>query len=597
MFMASHSEATELSKRCSDDDTYSTIKSATEFDTLKLNNSANATIRKEEAQSNSNESRPDSKTIESTAAYYATLEPLLGSSIESSIKQASPAASFEDIPLGSAAQTASNQLDRPSEANLFESAGRNRLVHSSINHTTDRSSLDHSSLDRFSLVASIGSTASAVPFSDNSLQAQLAILKHKPKRQNSKQKPNDPLHINNLVQSGLNSVLLKNYAANNSCSSAYCNCEYRHGLAGDRLDDHPQFNRLNANSFELSDQCSSSLCNHGAHFEGAFESATDLCSSIDNLPVVVNKTDSPYDSELCKSLKGDLYDHNLNSFVYKKEFRNSSPCEANFSKINDPALSCKDCLFESENCLCNSLVSTLVTTQPSLNPGQVNSNLVGSTLVQPNPLSSANLVNRTKVNPRIARYLEPLLSEPNLKSKTNPHYLSSYSSENSRSSPSLPTQRPLKCGDCFDLFKFTNRTKLTNSLSDSLSNPKQSLTSSLLHHGSSSSLGNSSSSSVNLSFKNSSSGRYLASCLLATKLNLVLRLVRRLYFYLCFLLTLLLSLVPLRNGKDNQHKICEHRTKIMRLKERWVKVFHWTIGVFSLKGSNKLISFSLGSSF
>ena len=89
MFMASHSEATELSKRCSDDDTYSTIKSATEFDTLKLNNSANATIRKEEAQSNSNESRPDSKTIESTAAYYATLEPLLESSIESSIRSAS----------------------------------------------------------------------------------------------------------------------------------------------------------------------------------------------------------------------------------------------------------------------------------------------------------------------------------------------------------------------------------------------------------------------------------------------------------------------------------------------------------------------------
>lgn len=574
MFMANHSGSTETSKRCLND-TCSTIKSATEFDTFELNNSANASAQARseetaEARNNSNESRANFKTIKPTAVYCGTLD-------SSSIKQAaSSAASFEEIPLDlpldlpltldGAAPNESNQLDSNcrSEPNLIESAER-RLAHSSINHTSDRSSLDHSSLDHCSLVASIESAS----FPDNSLQQQFAILKQQQKLNGARPKASDPLHINNLVQSGLNSPLIKNYVANN-CGSSYCNCEYR--LTGDAhqlLDDHQQFNHLNNNSFELDDQCGSGRCNHGAHFD----SATDLCShsSIDDLRLAINKhADTPYDrsfdSDLCKSLKGDLYDHNPSSFAYPKDpqyHRGASSCDANFSKINEPNLSCKDCLFESENCLCNNLI----TTQPSLNGSLVSSNLIASNLAgfaQPNPFNSANLVNRTKVNPRITRYLEPLLSDPSLKkSKTNLHHPSPIG-PNSRSSPSLPTQRSLKCAcvDCLDLFKFTNRVKLTNSLSDSLStNPKQNLTSSSSF---------SSSSSPNLSFKSASSGRYLVTCLLASKATIVLRLVRRLYFYICLLLSLLVSLLPLRNGKDNQHKLCEHRNKIMRLKERVV---------------------------
>ena len=580
--MANHSGSTETSKRCLDE-TCSTIKSATEFDTFKLNNSANASAQqaRSEARNNSNESGANSKTIKQ-AAYCGTLD--------SSIKQASLAASptFEEIPLdlplalptdlalaNDSNQLESNQLDsnRRSEPNLIGSA---RLAHSSINHTTDhsndhstdRSSLDHSSSDHCSLVASIGGAS----FPDNSLQQQFAILKQQ-KLNAGKPKSSDPLHINNLVQTGLNSPLVKSYVANH-CGSTYCNCEYR--LTGDAhqlLDDHQQFNHLNNNNNNFGDQYSSSRCNYGAHFD----SQTDLCghSSIDDLRLPVNKLadtayDRPFDSDLCKSLKGDLYDHNPGSFAYPKDpsYHRGASCDANFSKINEPNLSCKDCLFESENCLCNNLV----TTQPSLNGSLVNANLIGasnligtsnlsgSNFVQSNPFSSTNLVNRTKVNPRITRYLEPLLSEQNLKkSKPNLHYSSSIGS---RSSPSLPTQRSPKCAcvDCFDLFKFTSRVKLTNSVSDSLST-KQNLTSSASF---------SSSSSPNLSFKSVSSGRYLATCLLASKATIVLRLVRRLYFYLCLLLSLLVSLLPLRNGKDNQHKLCEHRNKIMRLKERVV---------------------------
>ena len=319
----------------------------------------------------------------------------------------------------------------------------------------------------------------------------------------------------------------------------YCDC--KHSLIGG---DHNLLNH----------QCNNNLCNHTT-----YESDRCAHNSID----LVNRID------LFSSLNDDLYDRNLNAYLYGGT--EHGPCD--YDRINGSSfeknanLNCKDCLFKSENCLC----TNLVTKQPSRSANSQ----IGNPLSNSNPpvnstlITSSSLVNRTsKVNPRLPRYFEPLFEQPDLKKK-NLHY--SATNQNSQSSPSLSTHHSsfnssnssdhCACFDCFDLF--ANRTtKLTGSLSDSLfNNLKHNLTSSLL----------SSSSSLNSTHKSSSSKYLSTTSCLPSKLNLIIRLVRKLYFYICFLVGLLLRLVPLRNTtKDDQHKLCEHRSKIMRLKERVV---------------------------
>lgn len=380
-------------------------------------------------------------------------------------------------------------------------------------------------------------------FSDNSLSFLNSTTSHQ---------TSDLLHINNLVKSDLNQNLnlnfIKTYNTCNSNDLHLCDCKFNSSIESADL---------------FSEKCDQNLNNN-------FVDQCDLYKQIsyENDLNDFNKTDYLLKtSELCKSLKGDLYDQpHLNSPFYKKDLHNSFNGQFMKNSINfSKNIDCENCLFKTENCSCANLITA---EQPTFNPT--------SCLIK-NPInlnSNLSSLNNPEINSRaysrITKYFQPQLIDQN---RNNLTY---FTNQISQSSPTLSTHRSLSncaCLNCFDLIsKSSNKSKFkTNSQSDSLfDNLKTNHTSS----NNSSSLNSSNSSSSNLSVKSSS--KYLSnssSCLIPNKLNLLLRLVRKLYFYICFLIAPLIRLVPFGNTKPNQHKLCEHRNnnnKIMRLKERVV---------------------------
>ena len=468
-----------------------------------------------------NETTNEQRCLDSYSTIKSSIDTL---KLTNSIQATKPTVNFKTI---KATSLENSSIKTTSLSTSLQSASLEQIEESSINNlsATNLSIKDtflQTSLD--SNLDHLKSNQEKRPYSDNSLE--FSIL-------NKHQAGGDLLHINNLkVQNNQN--LNRNYfdataAASDNC--LVCNCEFKHN---DLSNDH-----LIGNSFQ-SAKCYCNKCN------------------------------------LTSGLNNDLYDHNLNSFLFKKESQSSSfrtsLCDGDFKK-QIKAANCKVCLVNLDNCLCNILITkqptATDTSKPSLN---------SSLSIESNQLNS-NLINRTnKVNN--TKYFQPRFADQKSLSLTSHSsqsvsYSSSSYSKNSQSSPSIPISS--NCFNYFDLF--TTKTKLTNSLSDNLfTNFKHNLTSSLLLNSSttnSSSNSSFSSSFKTTSFKTTSSSKspfkYLLTCLVATKLNLLIKLIRKFYFNICFLVTLLSNLI--RPSKEDQHKLCEHRSKIMRLKERVVILF------------------------